>query len=66
MKKGIVIRNVDQMSIRNLIMALFILNFDKIFAFQAVASGYAVFISRNNTKVVNDTPNGIKNDILLQ
>ena len=42
-------------------MALFILNFDKIFAFQAVASGYAVFISRNNTKVVNDTPNGIKN-----
>ena len=47
-------------------MALFILNFDKIFAFQAVASGYAVFISRNNTKVVNDTPNGIKNDILLQ
>ena len=40
MKKSIVIRSVDQISIANLIIQLFILNLFKIPVFQAVTMGY--------------------------
>ena len=40
LKKSIVIRNVDQISIANLITQLFILNFAKISVFQVVTASY--------------------------
>ena len=54
---SIVTRNVDQVSIGYLITPLYILNFDKIFAFQAVTAGYTKsYHSEKALKVVNNTP----------
>ena len=55
--ESIVARNVDQISIRNLITQLFIWNFDKISVFPVVTAGYTKsYYSKNSLKAVINTP----------
>ena len=57
MKKSIVTRNVDQISIGNLITQLFIWNFDKTSVFQTVTASYTKSDnSKKSLKAINNTP----------
>ena len=56
-KKSIAIRNMDQISLGNVITQLFIWIFGKISVFQAVSAGYAkLYHSDRLLYVVNNTP----------
>ena len=56
MKKSIVTRNVDQISVGNLITQLFIWNFNKISVFQTVTAGYTKsYHFEKLVKAVNNT-----------